>query len=176
MNYIKEAVKTEATTPDFTQHRLLHAAMGIATESMELFLSDSEENAREEAGDLFWYLALAADELGTTFDELLSLSDPHDFPHSGPPMDLLHASQDFLDYTKKLVFYGKSPDFLVVSKKLAQVLFMNILVCELLICTPVEQIQEENIAKLRARYGAKFSSSRAENRDIRAEKQAVSQV
>jgi NTP pyrophosphatase (non-canonical NTP hydrolase) len=56
--------------------RLLHAAMGIATEAGEfmdplkkaLFYDKQidEVNLREEIGDLLWYIAIACDALDTT--------------------------------------------------------------------------------------------------------------
>jgi NTP pyrophosphatase (non-canonical NTP hydrolase) len=58
--------------------RLLHAAMGIATESGEfmdplkkaLFYSTEidEVNLREEIGDLLWYIGIACDALDTTVE------------------------------------------------------------------------------------------------------------
>jgi len=54
---------------------LLHAAMGICTESGEFFdpikkhlmygKPLDEENMREELGDLLWYIAVGAENLGT---------------------------------------------------------------------------------------------------------------
>ena len=80
-NYIAQAKRTE---PDYTNVigrvvnpktlRLLHGAMGLVTESAEfldvmkkyLFYNRNIDtvNLREELGDLFWYLAILADELG----------------------------------------------------------------------------------------------------------------
>ena len=58
--------------------RLLHAGIGIATESGE-FLDALKKhvfygkdldrvNLKEELGDLLWYIAIAMDELGTDFN------------------------------------------------------------------------------------------------------------
>lgn len=80
-NYIREAKRTE---PDYTNTigrvvnpktlRLLHGAMGLVTESAEfldvmkkyLFYGKPMDmvNMKEECGDLFWYLAILADEMG----------------------------------------------------------------------------------------------------------------
>lgn len=80
-NYIKAACRTE---PDYTNVigravnpktlRLLHGAMGLVTESAEfldvlkkyLFYGKPMDivNMKEECGDLFWYLAILADEMG----------------------------------------------------------------------------------------------------------------
>lgn len=58
--------------------KLLHAAMGIVTESGELMDAMKKHliyakpldtvNLQEECGDLFWYIALLADTLGFTFE------------------------------------------------------------------------------------------------------------
>lgn len=80
-NYISNAKRTE---PDYTNVigrvvnpktlRLLHGAMGLCTESSEfldvlkkyLFYGKPMDmvNMREELGDIFWYLAILADEMG----------------------------------------------------------------------------------------------------------------
>ena len=117
-SYIEDAIKTEATdfkamdsrlSNDGTK-RLLHAGIGLSTEAGE-FLDALKKhifygkeldrvNMAEELGDLFWYMAIVADELGVEF----------------------------------------------------------------------ESVMEKNIAKLKARYGDKFSESRAENRDLETER------
>lgn len=60
--------------------RLIHGAMGLCTEAGEfqdqlkrhIFYGKSldKENLKEEIGDIFWYLALLTDELGTSFEEI----------------------------------------------------------------------------------------------------------
>lgn len=86
--YIKNAMRTEST--DFAQVaervsdrgtlRLLHAGIGMATEAGE-FLDALKKhiyygreldavNLQEEMGDLFWYMAIACDQLGVDFEKL----------------------------------------------------------------------------------------------------------
>ena len=117
-DYIQNAIRTEST--DFTSmntrlnedgtKRLLHAGIGLSTEAGE-FLDALKKhifygkeldrvNLKEEMGDLFWYLAIACDELGVEFEPLM----------------------------------------------------------------------ETNIAKLKARYGEKFTEHKAENRDLDTER------
>ncbi|WP_127715943.1 nucleoside triphosphate pyrophosphohydrolase family protein [Halobacteriovorax sp. HLS] len=121
--YVKNAIKTEST--DFNAmndrlsndglKRLLHAGIGLSTESGE-FLDALKKhifygkeldrvNLAEEVGDLFWYIAIVADELG---------------------LDL-------------------------------------------------EDVMDKNIAKLKARYGEKFSEEKAENRDLETERKILDQ-
>ncbi|MCO4793377.1 MAG: nucleoside triphosphate pyrophosphohydrolase family protein [Bacteriovoracaceae bacterium] len=87
--YIKDAIKTEST--DFSSmdtrlgedgtKRLLHAGIGLSTEAGE-FLDALKKhifygkeldrvNLAEEMGDMFWYLAIACDELGVEFESLM---------------------------------------------------------------------------------------------------------
>lgn len=86
--YIKNAIKTDLQdyTPvtDRLQNpktaRILHAAMGLTTESAELMdalkkhLMYGKEldivNLKEEAADCMWYLAILADTLGFSFEEV----------------------------------------------------------------------------------------------------------
>ena len=122
-DYIQDAIRTEST--DFKSmdqrlgvdgtKRLLHAGIGMATEAGE-FLDALKKhifygkeldrvNLKEEMGDLFWYLAIACDELDVEFEPLM----------------------------------------------------------------------ERNIAKLKARYGEKFSESKAEKRDLATEREILEQ-
>ena len=119
--YVNNAIKTESS--DFTAmnerlnddglKRLLHAGIGLSTESGE-FLDALKKhifygkeldrvNLVEEVGDLFWYIAIVADELGFK----------------------------------------------------------------------IEDVMENNISKLKARYGDKFSEDKAENRDLNTERKIL---
>ena len=88
-DYIKNAIKTESS--DFKamdkrlandgMKRLLHGGIGLATESGELldalkkhifYGKDLDKvNLAEELGDLFWYIAIVADELGVDFESVM---------------------------------------------------------------------------------------------------------
>lgn len=88
-NYIKAAVSTESN--DFQEIwarlekpkiiRILHAGMGLSTESGELLdalkkyiyygKKLDEVNLQEEMGDIFWYCAILADALGVSFTEVM---------------------------------------------------------------------------------------------------------
>ena len=120
-DYIKNAVKTESQ--DFEgisqrmvsrqNQRLLHAGIGLATESGELLDALKKHifygkeldrvNLAEEMGDIFWYCALIADELGVHFDDIM----------------------------------------------------------------------ERNIAKLKARYGEKFTEAAAKHRNLKVERETL---
>ena len=86
--FIKECLKTESRNFDEIIERLkqprtirlLHSALGLSTEANE-FLDGLKKwifygkeldliNLAEEQGDSFWYHAIAADELGKSFEEI----------------------------------------------------------------------------------------------------------
>jgi NTP pyrophosphatase (non-canonical NTP hydrolase) len=78
-DYIQNAIRTESSHFDVKgEGRLLHAGMGLVTESAE-FLDALKKsffygkeldkvNLKEELGDIMWYMAVACDVLGTDFE------------------------------------------------------------------------------------------------------------
>lgn len=85
MNYEQEALRTESRDMFAIRERLepnvirlLHAGVGLATEAGEfvdvvkkhIFYGKPLDltNLREEVGDVLWYLAVACDALGTSFE------------------------------------------------------------------------------------------------------------
>jgi NTP pyrophosphatase (non-canonical NTP hydrolase) len=79
---------------------------------------------------------------------------------------------ELLDALKKYVFYGKELDVVNVAEEIGDVLwYLNLLLDELNI--PLEKIMEQNIEKLTARYGEKFSAFRALNRDLEKEREVL---
>lgn len=88
-DYISDAIKTEsrdfeamdARLSDQGLKRLLHAGFGLSTEAGEfmdalkkhIFYGKELDrvNLREELGDLFWYMAIACDELDVPFESLM---------------------------------------------------------------------------------------------------------
>lgn len=82
--YIQSALRTEApyafgSTNDVSP-RIEHGVMGVVTEAGELMTAVKKAkiygkaldrvNLVEEAGDVMWYLAILADELGVSFEEI----------------------------------------------------------------------------------------------------------
>lgn len=82
--YIQKALRTESpyrfeATGDVTA-RIEHAVMGAVTESGELMDAVKKSkiygraldrvNLVEEVGDIMWYLAILADELGVSFEDI----------------------------------------------------------------------------------------------------------
>lgn len=88
--YLEGVLKTESVDFDAISERLrdraalrlLHASMGIGTEAGELVdqikkhafygRELDKENLFEEIGDLLWYIGIALDELGYTFEDAMA--------------------------------------------------------------------------------------------------------
>ncbi|MEM4379115.1 MAG: nucleoside triphosphate pyrophosphohydrolase family protein [Thermoplasmatales archaeon] len=86
--YINNAIKTDLQDyqpvvdrlSDKKTVRILHAAIGLSTESAELIDALKKHlfygkaldivNIKEEAADCFWYIAILADTLGFSFEEI----------------------------------------------------------------------------------------------------------
>ncbi len=76
--FIKKALSTESDNFNLPNKRVLHAAMGLVTESAELMDALKKStfygrdldivNVKEEAGDILWYLAVLFDEIDTDFE------------------------------------------------------------------------------------------------------------
>lgn len=87
-DFIKNCIRTESTKfcnledgegKDYNKERLIHAAMGMQTETAEftdalkkaIFYGKTLDvpNLKEELGDLLWYVSIAMDELGTSYEQ-----------------------------------------------------------------------------------------------------------
>lgn len=87
LDYIESALRTESRHQAYIEKnlaaasRLMHGAVGLATESGEIldalkkfaFYNKPLDrvNIIEELGDIMWYCAILADELGVTFEEIM---------------------------------------------------------------------------------------------------------
>lgn len=87
--YVQDAIRTESQDfeaigkrlSDKGTQRLLHGGIGLATESGEFLDALKKQifygkpldrvNLAEELGDLFWYCAVIADELGVSFEQIM---------------------------------------------------------------------------------------------------------
>jgi NTP pyrophosphatase (non-canonical NTP hydrolase) len=174
MNYIQEAIKTESMDLFKVERpRLLHAALGVTTELLELINGTDDLNHKEEIGDVYWYLAIAADELECTFQELMSIAtkNPQEIEADPGPI-FVTTIGELNNLVKRACFYGLPFEDVAFGRQLGNVLLMLENACRDKNVTP-EEAMEANIAKLRRRYGEKFTTEAAVNRDIDAEMEAV---
>jgi NTP pyrophosphatase (non-canonical NTP hydrolase) len=170
--------------------RLLHAGLGLSSELAELADAASGTkgvgldwpNIAEEAGDLLWYVAVAVNSLGFDHDEVSS-------GESGvSSLGVVHVrSRDSLtdvlgsavwavgeynDQLKKHLFYGRELNLEKVKKALQQICMSVSGIC-FVSGTTTSDVRNTNIAKLRARYGDKFTEAAALNRNLEVERKIL---
>jgi NTP pyrophosphatase (non-canonical NTP hydrolase) len=147
--------------------------MGILTEVEELLdnhLGEIDEiNVLEEIGDVVWYLAIIGREYNMDFPTDLPLS------HEDPMkivVSIIKQTCKLLDMLKKKLYYNKpinDESFKQIST-LVMVLtqsYMNYYNID------IKGSFDINISKLQSRYGEKFSSERAINRDLETERKIL---
>lgn len=174
-NYITQAMRTNSTvvgvspavSPD-----LLHATLGINSELHEYDMAKSWLNAIEELGDLCWFVALAAFDLGCDpFQKWDTYLDEH--PDS---MLLKEAVAEFLDLVKGAYAYNKPLDIPrlhllldVMAGRIAKIIRSKSKF------TP-DEVLAANIEKLRARFPEKFDTELALHRNVKQEAGAMRAV
>lgn len=92
---------------------------------------------------------------------------------------LIHAAlglsteaNEFADQLKKHLIYGKELDKTNLIEELGDICWFLALACDEL-GVSFEKIQEINIAKLKARYGEKYTDEKAIKRDLNLEKEIL---
>ena len=154
------------------EQRLLHAVIGVLTEVEELLdnhIGDEQDstNRLEESGDVCWYLALIGREMNLDYPQLLVKTKNDD------PMKLVLK---IVKNTCKLLYMMKKK--LYYNKPIDENLFKTITTLVMLDVSDymntydidIEKSFDVNIDKLKARYGDKFSSEKAINRDLETER------
>lgn len=165
---------------------LLHAVIGSLTEVEELL--DNYNNGKlvtdinkqgsvaEESSDIFWYLSILCRELNIEVSIDSSKWDMTNNEIETDPFYVLvsftKVSLKFLDLLKKKLYYNKDMSSDLMVKYSIEMFNLLNYYCYLY-NTDVSKILDKNIEKLRARYGDKFSSYKAINRDLITEKKIL---
>jgi len=171
--YLELSEKTmskEFFSDDKKDQFLLHAVMGVLTEVEELIQNDKKENPDsvnllEEVGDITWYLAILGREVGVNWRHVYSPNEDH-------LLNIVEYSCSLLDFLKKKLFYNKPINEESFSQK-TQMLFDSVSCYLSANSLDPSKVFEINIAKLKARYGEKFSTERAINRDLETEREIL---
>lgn len=178
--YLPLAEKTLSTqfNCEFKEQLYLHAVIGSLTEIEELL--DNYQNGEllqsvnkqgsiaEESADIFWYLAILYRELGIeNIDNSFEINE--DFNGFQILMRYLQVNLKMLDALKKKLYYNKNIDMLIFINQTFELYSLLERYCKFY-NTDLGVILEKNINKLKARYGDKFSSEKAINRDLELEK------
>lgn len=175
LNEYKELAEKTLSTQfhsDPQMEKILHASLGLATEIEELLVNYSDKmdttNVLEEIGDLTWYLSIFYRE----YPEIENVKVAATM-EAKPPQDLimsmLKGILQIQDLIKKKLYYNKTINQDSMNTLVA-VIDMYIRMYLNLYNLKIEDVWERNIAKLKARYGDKFSSDRAINRNLETER------
>lgn len=182
--YLELSKKTLSTqfNCEFKEQLYLHAIIGSLTEIEELLDNyqngkliqevDKQGSVAEESADAFWYLAILFRELklnleDNTYTELENHQDPYNILFR-----YLKTNLKMLDMMKKKLYYNKEIDMVTFINLTFELFSLLKQYCDSY-NTNVEAILEKNISKLKARYGEKFSSEKAINRDLDNEKKIL---
>lgn len=165
-----------------TNIRLLHAGIGISTEVSEVVECVLKEeldavNLSEELADILWYMAIAIDTLMLNPDILDSKSPKvplHTQKEELKDSTLILAKHAgvYLDYMKKMIFYDKMPDLLILEANLRNIV-QEMDYMSSIAGFKLTDSREINIKKLAKRYGNKFSEFNANNRDLNSERKIL---
>ena len=177
--YLELSEKTLSTQFHCEQKEelLLHAVMGILTEIEEILdnymptlsnqsVSLDPTNILEEVGDVTWYLAIIGRMYG------IKLAGKVESKFSDPMTLILQINKSalkMLDILKKKLYYNKPIQDEQIIEHTQNIMIM-IQEYMAMYSINLEQSFDINIAKLKARYGEKFSSERAINRDLETER------
>lgn len=174
--YKEESKKTLSTQFHCKEEKvelLLHAVMGILTETEELMdnhlIQKDETNILEEVGDITWYLAIIGREYNLDFN---IVQTPKYIDSFDIVISIIKESCKLLDILKKKIFYNKDINNELFKETTTEVMsliksYMNHHSIDL------EKSFDINIDKLKSRYGDKFSSDRAINRDTEVERKIL---
>ena len=194
--YIKNVLKTESN--DFEKIasrlssprsiRLLHGILGLCTEATELFEMLEKRkldftNLKEEVSDCHWYIAVIINEYKLNPEIIYQKGSLDPKVKKGSVRKQLNHHLDVLaknvglaqDLVKKYLFYGREYDNSKIETILIKILQDLATLC-LIGKIKLEDSLEANIEKLKARFGDKFSETRANNRNLKKERKILEKV
>ncbi len=158
--------------------RSFHSIIGLNTERGECYEAIEHGdmidyvNLREEIGDLYWYVAVLSDDLGLVLSDSYAVYIDHSLMDSLKITRFL--SNELLDLSKKCMFYKKEINLenRFYSNHI-QAIFNHLENLCSKLDTTKEKVWTTNQEKLKARFPEKFSSEKAENRDLDKERKIL---
>lgn len=156
--------------------RLLHSLIGILTECDELLENyDGSKkfdpiNIKEELGDLLWYMAILGRDL--KIDMPVKTFTKRNTNPREVIIDIARQSLKGLDILKKKLYYNKQVEENILTS-ISNSLFILIMEYAFFYDINIESSFDRNIEKLKARYGDKFESERAINRNLTEERKIL---
>jgi NTP pyrophosphatase (non-canonical NTP hydrolase) len=173
--YLELSEKTlslQFNAEDQKDQKILHAVIGILTEIEELLDNYTTEtpdftNILEEIGDVQWYLSILGREFELDYPQVI-IKEKNSNPEK-LVLKMIKNTCKILDFLKKKIYYNKPIDE-NLFKTITTLIMLDL--SDYMNCYDIdaEKCFDVNIAKLKARYGDKFSSERAINRDLQTER------
>ncbi len=181
--YIQLAEKTLSIQFNIDQQKeqkVLHAVIGMLTEIEELMENydvntgkltnlnvNKQGNLSEELADSMWYLSILFREYNIANSKVeYTMKDNSPF---GELLEITKVNLKMLDLLKKKIYYNKEINTDLMIECTNIIMYRMYKFCSYY-NIDVSTILDKNIAKLKARYGEKFSSEKAINRDLNIEK------
>lgn len=153
--------------------RMLHAVIGILTEVEELLDNHIDKidktNVLEEVGDITWYIAIIGREYNLDFPKNIPLNSDISM---NIIVSIMKQTCKLLDMLKKKIYYNK-PINEELFKQTTTVIMILIQSYMNHYKIDISNSFDINIAKLKARYGDKFTAKNAINRDIEKERKIL---
>jgi len=144
---------------------LLHGALGLATEFLELELSTTSENTHEELNDLGWYLQLSAHSINIV-PEALPVTAKRETTEL--TLNVLRRTlEEYVSCVKKVAIYQNiDAELLLVAnfQALWKAYLLHLTSCNY----TLELAIAENMDKLNKRYKAKFTKEESSLRKDKA--------
>lgn len=150
----KAAPYREVTQYDWD---LLHAALGLSTEYLELVAYTSEENLKEELGDFLWYLMLAAHAIKYDVTQL-----PIVLSRDVTTIDMYIELEMFVSLVKKQCIYGKEKNAELTAAFTS--LWFSFMANLNISVISLTDLIHANRMKLDIRYSDKFTAEESESR------------
>lgn len=168
--------------------RLIHSALGVSSELLELIQAISggdRYEILEELGDLWWFTMLGFDALGVRMDSRMisldpgAVADAARYGLSGLTSELMKNVERYVSDVKAVAIYSRGTAYDEMPGVLGNI-------WEILVRLPgeisrslsipfpyTEHVWEANDRKLAERHGETFSYTGANQRDLVAEKDAM---
>jgi hypothetical protein len=181
--YVENALRTCPVQPlsiEADTQIILHSAVGLMGELVELEHAYTTDNFKEEVGDLWWYFAIGVDALARNGIAIPYALFPHSMDRSVLVHSRIHAST-ILDMAKRMVWYrAEFKTRLKTGSTVAIALeesYGQMMACLTKLTDEAGMTEQEcwemNVRKLKARYPQGFSGKKALNRDLEKEKSAM---
>lgn len=164
---------------DLFYQKLLHSVIGSLTEVEELLQNydgeklitntDKQGSIGEETADILWYISILYRELKLEDKPDVVKADNIPANPFRTLIDLTKVLLSMLDSLKKKIYYNKDIDIELFKENSYRVHYLLVSFCNFY-STDIESILDKNIAKLKARYGDKFTTNKAIDRNLEAER------